>query len=539
VPAGVSFSRILEASLYGSVDRFLALLRRHGEPSVLAGGLVGLEKESLRVAADGGIARTPHPSALGAPLTHPWLTTDYSEALVEFITPPFDDLGAAMEDLSTLHAYVYRHLGDELLWATSMPCVLAGEQRIPIAVYGDSNPGKMKHVYRVGLGHRYGRVMQVIAGVHFNYSVPEAFWPVYQELRGESERDARRFRDERYMGMIRNLQRVGWLVPYLFGASPAVCKSFFVGKRTRLEEFDGTTFYEPYATSLRMGDIGYQNRRERGVGVQVCYDNLPAYLKSLTRAIETPAPAWEAIGVKVDGEYRQLNANVLQIENEYYSSVRPKQLLDGLEKPTLALRRRGIRYIELRSLDVNAYHPLGLDAAQGRFIEVMLLFCLLAESPGVGMQERWEIDRNLEKVAHRGRDPEFRLVRSGRGVPLREWGTEILDAMAGIAEVLDHAGGGHAYRDALAAQHGKLAEPETTPSGRMLREMRENGEGFYSLARRLSLAHAADFRDYPLAPQQKARLDAEAAQSLARQRSIEADDDGDFDGFLERYFAQR
>ncbi|MEJ2575481.1 MAG: glutamate--cysteine ligase [Gammaproteobacteria bacterium] len=524
--------------MYVSVERALADLRRNGEPERLAGGLVGLEKESLRVADDGGIARTRHPSSLGAPLTHPWITTDYAESLLEFITPPHADVRAAMGDLSSLHAYVYRHLEGELLWATSMPCVLAGEERIPIAQYGTSNPGRMKHIYRVGLGHRYGRVMQVIAGVHFNYSVPEAFWPVYQAAVGESERDPRRFRDERYMGLIRNLQRVGWLVPYLFGASPAVCKSFFAGKTTRLEEFDQTTYYEPYATSLRMGDIGYQNRRERGVGVQVCYDSLAAYVKSLARAIETPAPAWEVIGVKVDGEYRQLNANILQIENEYYSSVRPKQVLDGLEKPTLALRRRGIRYIELRSLDVNAYHPLGIDEVQGRFIEVLLLFCLLAESPGVGMQERWEIDRNFEKVAHRGRDPEFRLVRSGRGVPLAEWGAQVLDGMEGVAEVLDHAGGAGGYRAAIASQRAKLADPQSTPSGRMLAEMRENGEGFYQLAKRLSVAHARYFRDYPLSAERRAMLDAEAVQSVARQAAIEAEQQEPFDVFLARYFAQ-
>ena len=501
-------------------------------------GLIGLEKESLRVAANGGIAGTPHPSAVGSALTHPWITTDYSEALLEFITPPFSDLRLAIGFLDELQTYVFAHLEDELLWATSMPCVLAGEDRIPIAEYGDSNAGRMKHVYRVGLGYRYGRVMQVIAGVHFNYSLADGFWPMYREVLGEGARDLRRFRDEQYMNLIRNLQRVGWLIPYLFGASPAVCKSFFVGKESRLKSFDETTYYEPYATSLRMGDIGYQNRRERGVGVQVCYDNLGAYINSLTRAIETPAPAWQEIGVKVDGRYRQLSANILQIENEYYSTVRPKQLLEGLEKPTLALRRRGIRYIELRSLDVNAYHPLGVDETQVRFLESLLLFCVLADSPTVGMQERWEIDRNLEKVAHRGRDPALRLMRGGRGLPLRDWGHQVLDGLEGIAEVLDAAEPDNPYQEALQAQREKFDQPELTPSGRMLHEMRERGEGFYALARRLSVAHANAFRKRSLPPEREASLAAEAQRSWAVQAALEAEPAEDFDTFLKDYFAQ-
>ncbi len=352
-------------------------MTRDGDPRLLGRGLVGLEKETLRVAPGGGIARTPHPAVLGSALTHPWITTDYSEALLELITPPCEDYRQALDFLSDLHSFVYRKLADELLWVTSMPCVLAGEEQVPIAEYGSSNAGRMKHVYRVGLGHRYGRVMQVIAGVHFNYSLSDAFWSMYQDLAGDPDRELRRFRDTQYMGLIRNLQRVGWLIPYLFGASPAVCKSFFVGRQSRLQSFDEGTFYEPHATSLRMGDIGYQNRREQGVGVKACYDTLGAYINSLAHAIDTPAPLWEAIGVKLDGEYRQLNANILQIENEYYSSVRPKQLLEGLEKPILALRRRGIRYLELRSLDVNAYHPLGVDDTQVRFIEALMLYGLL------------------------------------------------------------------------------------------------------------------------------------------------------------------
>jgi glutamate--cysteine ligase len=498
---------------------------------------MGLEKESLRVNPEGGIARTPHPEALGSALTHPWITTDYSEALLEFITPPFPDPGQALGFLRDLQAFTYPRIGEEFLWATSMPCVVAGEEAIPVGRYGSSNAGRMKTVYRLGLGHRYGRVMQVIAGVHFNYSVPEAFWPVFQRLEGDAG-DARRFVDAGYFAMIRNLQRLGWIVPYLFGASPAVCKSFLAGKPTHMAEFDEHSYYEPFATSLRMGDIGYQNRKEEETGIKASYDSLEAYTDSLACAIQTPSPTYEKIGVVVDGEYRQLNANILQIENEYYSSVRPKPLMEGDEKPVLSLRRRGVRYVELRSLDVNAFEPLGVCEAQLRFLEAFMLTCLLMDSPVIGEVERLQIDHNQSAAAHRGRDPDVMLLRNGDHIPLRTWAGQVLAAMVPVCSVLDGEDPARPFTAALDRQQEKVADPSVTPSARMLAEMSERCEGFYQFARRLSLGHQAYFRGLQLAPGREAELEAEARASLQRQRQIEAADQVPFETYLREYFAQ-
>jgi glutamate--cysteine ligase len=502
-----------------------------------AAGAVGLEKESLRVSPTGGIAQTPHPAALGSALVNPYITTDYSEALLEFITPPCDSSREALRFLGDVQKFVHDNLQDEILWATSMPCVLAGGDNIPIARYGTSNAGIMKSVYRRGLGYRYGRTMQVIAGVHFNYSVGEGFWPRYLEVVRERCSPGE-LRDRSYLGMIRNLQRYGWLIPYLFGASPAVCKSFLGGRQTSLVEFDDTTYYEPFATSLRMGDIGYTNSKEKGVGIKADYNSLEAYIESITRAIETPSPLWEAIGVKVDGEYRQLNANILQIENEYYSTVRPKQLTGEMEKPSLALKRRGVRYIELRSIDVNAFHPLGVSGEQLEFLELFMLFCLLDESPPINIQERREIDQNLGGAAHRGRDPALHLLHRGREVPLRRWAEELLDRMQPVCDLLDGQAPGTPYARVLAGQLEVVKDPERTPSARMLQEMRDRGEGFFQFAWRLSQAHDAYFRGQALDEGRRA-LFAELAQSSAeRQREIEAADRVSFDRFLEAYFSQ-
>jgi len=520
-----------------SVERKLARLKAAGLGPALLRGRVGLEKETLRVARDGGISQAPHPIGLGSPLTHPYITTDYSEALLELITPPMDSVPEALGFLSDLHRFVYSRLEREFLWATSMPCILAGPQSIPIARYGDSNAGRMKTVYRRGLGYRYGHIMQVIAGVHFNFSLPEAFWSFYVgALAPGSAR--REFIDDAYFALIRNLLRLGWLVPYLFGASPAVCRTFMDGKPTTMPEFDESSYYEPYATSLRLGDIGYQNSREWGVGVKASYDSLAAYLESLNKAISTPCADYERIGVVVDGEYRQLNANILQIENEYYSTVRPKQTPARMEKPILALQRRGVSYVELRSLDVNAFHPLGIDETQLYFLQALMVYCLLRDSPPVDEEERREVDSNQAAVAHRGRDPDLRLLRRGREVGLGIWASEVFEEMEAVCLAMDGDDEAGPFSLSLAALAPLVSNADLTPSARMLAEMRENDESFYRFARRKSMEHLRAIRniDAPLAS--GPRLAALVASSIEEQRAIEAADRLEFDAFLADYFAQ-
>lgn len=521
-----------------ATEALLSQLAPPGEGARLRDALIGVEKETLRVNQEGSIAQTPHPAALGSPLTHPWITTDYSEALLELITPPFTTPQQTLDFLCASQQFVHRHLGDEILWAASMPCVVAGESSIPLARYGSSNAGQMKTVYRRGLGYRYGRVMQTIAGVHFNFSFSEAFWQRLQMIEGDS-RPLRDYRDERYFGLIRNLLRLGWLVPYLFGASPAICKSFLTERQGEaFEEFDAFTWYQPYATSLRMGDIGYQNNTENEHGIKACYDNLDEYVGSLGRAITTPCRDYEAIGVKVDGKYRQLNANILQIENEYYSTVRPKQLSEGNERPSLALQRRGVRYIELRSLDVNPFSPLGIDSEQLHFLHTLMLHCLLSDSPLITPLERDEIDRNEMIVAHRGREPGLILTRCGKALALRDWAHEVCAALAPIAQRMDEGLAGAPYAVALQQQCAKIDDPALTPSARMLAEMRQHQESFHAFASRLSHDYSRYFASLPLDAARLAQFEQAARDSREKQHAIEQADDLSFDDYLARYFAQ-
>lgn len=512
-------------------------MARHGSTNILAGGRKGVEKESLRVLLDGTLADTPHPRSLGSALTDAFITTDFSEALLEFVTPAYANAWETLRVLCEIHQFTYERLGEELLWVASMPCVISKEHDIPLAQYGISNVGRMKTIYRNGLGHRYGRKMQTIAGVHFNYSLPLDFWPEYRDLE-QSSADLDDFRSAAYMGLVRNFRRFGWLVLYLFGASPALCKSFFGDAETDMQSFNDNTYFEPFGTSLRMSDLGYSNNTQ--ARLRVSLNSVDDFIDDLNRAICTTESDYERIGVKVDGEYRQLSASQLQIENEFYSPVRPKRVARSGERPTVALRRGGVEYVEIRSLDLNLFDPVGVNQNEMRFVEVFLIYCLLQESPPFDESTWSEISRNHVETARAGRDPGCRLYRDGREVRLRDWAREIIDDVRAIAEIVDRAEGNDIYAQAVDAQSRLVDEPDATPSARILEEMRQTGTGFFHFAMNLAKSHKAYFAS--LAPLEDERLKVyadEACESLERQRQIEDADELSFDEYLEQYFTEQ
>ncbi len=497
---------------------------------------IGLEKESLRVSKDGSLAQTPHPKKWGSPLTHPYFTTDYSESMPEFITPPFRQINDAIGFLTDLHHFAYQQLGTERLWATSMPCVVNGETSIPLAKYGTSNAGTMKTVYRRGLGHRYGRTMQVIAGIHVNFSFSDTFWQKLQaiEQRKGSIQD---YISEKYFALLRNLQRVGWLIPYLYGASPAVCKSFLSGHDIGdLEYFDDYTLYQPWATSLRMGDIGYQNNKENELGFKANYDNLADYIKSLEYAIRTPSEEYQKIPLIQDGIYQQINQNILQIENEYYSTVRPKQIPARNERPTEALRKRGVAYVELRSLDVNSFHPVGVDPDQLCFIKVLMFWAVLSESPLINDIERREIDENELLVAHQGRKPGLQLSRLGRQVSIANWAGDLFDSMQTIARQLDEIEKTQCYITSIEQARAAIADPDKTLSAIMLQQMRDKKLGFHMFARSLSNQYYQYFNTIKLHPIRKVFFNELTKESIKNQHSIEQADQIPFKDYIQQYF---
>ena len=501
---------------------------------LLAHPLRGIEKESLRVHPDGTLDTSPHPTGLGSALTHPHITTDFSESQLELITGAHPDVAACVRELTEIHQFVYRHVGDDALWASSMPCRLPGDDAIPIGRYGSSNVGRLKTVYREGLARRYGRRMQTISGVHYNFSLPEAVLAALQP----GTRDPQAAKDaltDRYFAAIRNFRRHSWLPLYLFGASPAVCRTFVDGRAHRLQVLAGDTLYLPFATSLRMGPLGYQSDAQRSIAVS--FNSLNHYATSLHEALSKPYPAYEVIGVRGgDGEYRQLAATLLQIENEFYGTIRPKRRIRRGERPLHALTDRGVEYLEVRSLDLDPFSPIGVDAVTMRFLDVLLVACLLAESPPDSPAEIATIAQNQFAVAERGREPGLRLVRGDREVALVAWGLEIVGECERIAARLDATLGGAEYAAALAVAEARLRDASATPSARVLREMHErHHDSYLAFALAQSLAHRDRLRAAPIAPDALARLARMAHDSAQAQRDLEASDDVPFEAYRRQY----
>jgi len=506
-------------------------------PAKLKGIRRGIEKESLRVTPEGALAKTPHPASLGSALKHPHITTDFSEAQLELITGAHTSVEACLEELWRIHQFVYRRIGEEIMWCASMPCGLPAENAIPIGRYGTSNVGRAKTVYRIGLAHRYGRRMQTISGLHYNWSLPEAAWP----LPG--------FRDvnDAYFALIRNFRRTGWLLLYLFGASPAVCSSFVQGRTHKLLKLSEGTLFLPYATSLRMGRLGYLSEAQDSLAVS--YNDLASYTASLYEALTRPYPPYEAIGIRegrVAGDgvdsYKQLATSLLQIENEFYSTIRPKRVIRPGERPLHALRERGVEYVEVRAMDLDPFSPIGIAPQTARFLDVFLLHCLLYDSPPDTRAEIEAIGKNKQLVASRGREPGLLLDRYGEKMDLREWGAQVLAECAPIAKALDEAHGAvqgkGAHREALAAAVAALDDTDSLPSARMLREMREHhGNSYFRFALARSLENRNVLQNDPLSPETEARFVQLAGKSIAKQREIEAADKVPFETYRQRYLS--
>jgi len=501
----------------------------------LAGGRKGIEKESLRLDMDGYLSRKTHPGGLGSALTNRFITTDFSEALLEFVTPAYTSTWEALRFLCDVHQFTYANLEDELLWIASMPCRIPPDAQIPLARYGTSNVGQMKTAYRRGLGFRYGRHMQTIAGVHFNYSLPDSFWPRYQAVAGD-DGDLQDFRSDHYLGLTRNFRRFGWLVLYLFGASPAMCKSFGSGAELGMQSLSTDSWFAPYGTSLRMSDLGYSNQTQSRINIS--QNSLDGYIRDLRDAIKTPEPDYEKIGVKVDGKYRQLSANRLQIENEYYSPVRPKRVAHSGERPTAALKRGGIEYVEIRSLDISVDDPAGINQNTMRFMEAFLIYCLLEDSPLFDAASLEETKSNQARMAKEGRDPAFHLNRDGKEVSIGLWADEILRKVASIAELIDVADSGESYAQAVHLMRELIDEPAATPSARLLEELKGANSSFFDFAISVARGH----RDYfasiaPMSDERRNEFEREAVRSVEQQHETEAGDEISFDEYLENYFS--
>lgn len=496
----------------------------------------GVERETLRIQPTGKLATTPHPKALGSALTHDCITTDFSESLLEFITPPEPLASVTSQQLQDIHKFVTANMGEEMLWPMSMPCFIDNEDTIPIAYYGESNVAKMKRVYRIGLKNRYGSMMQAISGVHFNFSLPDVFWQKWAELHAQEHNQDQVSAD--YLSLVRNYRRLCWLIPYLYGASPSLCSSFLKGKAHKLDfkTVGKGTLYLPYATSLRMSDLGYTNAEQSAL--RICYNKLDNYVNLLRGAMETPSERYQRFAAGEEGHWQQLSHNILQIENELYSPIRPKQPTRTMEKPTDALVRRGVSYIEVRALDVNPFSPVGITTEQMAFLDIFLVTCLLMPSKELDSAQIQEAAANMNAIVLEGRKPGLTLSRDGETVAMASWAEELFAQFSATAQLLDKAWDTDAYSIAVAREWQKVKDPSLTLSGQILDRLLQDNIDNGTLGLTLAKEYAGYFSKVAYEQQDDAEFRHLAETSLDAQKAIEDADDKDFDSFIRDYFAE-
>jgi len=519
-----------------SLDEYIEAFSQDSLLDSLTGIGRGIEREALRVLPEGKLSEKPHGKKLGSALTHPQITTDYSETLLEFITPVSQTPEQSIAQLQDIQKYTLSQLDGELLWPMSMPCFVEDDNKIPLAQYGTSNIGQMKTVYRQGLKNRYGSMMQVISGIHFNFSFPESFWQTLKKI-NKNNCSLVDFTSDRYFSLLRNYKRYCWLIPYLYGSSPAICSSFLQNKPQQLpfKKSPAGALYLEYATSLRMSDLGYTNSEQSEL--KICYNDIEGYVEGVQQAINLTSETFEKIGVKVDGKYQQLNTNVLQIENELYAPIRPKRVAKAGEKPSEALLDRGVEYIEVRALDVNPFVDTGISIDQIYFLDIFLTFCALQDNCNLDCSVQQEYEKNMDEVVLRGRDPQLLLSDCGQSKSIEHWGNEIFVQLAKVAKLLDKAYKTDKYSQSINFEREKINNPNLTPSAQIIELLVEQGQSLskMSLEKAEQFRHELMAKDYQFYDQQHFIDSVE--KSHLNQQAIEASDSLSFDDFLADYFS--
>ena len=518
-----------------SLSEYVSVFSQEANLSSLTGFGRGIEREGLRVLAEGRLSEKPHAYNLGSALTNPYITTDYSETLLELITPVNTTPEDTIAQLEDIQKFTLSQIGDELLWPMSMPCFVNDADKIPLAQYGSSNIGKMKTVYRQGLKNRYGSMMQVISGIHFNFSFTEDFWNVLQQT-DDNKQEKSDFVSNRYFMLLRNYKKYCWLIPYLYGSSPSICGSFLQNKPHQLpfKKSPKGYLYLEYATSLRMSDLGYTNNEQSAL--HICYNNLQGYVDGVKNAIHLASEEFAKIGIKVDGKYQQLNSNVLQIENELYAPIRPKRVAKSGEKPSEALEDRGVEYIEVRALDVNPFVATGISVEQIYFLDIFLVYCVLKDHGELNCDVQNNYEKNMDEVVIRGRDPALLLVEDNKEKSIKSWGNEIFKEMLPIAVMLDKANQTNNYQRVLNEELNKINNPELTPSAKIINLLVNQEKSLTQM----SLEMAKTYRDSLLSKDYQLFNETHFVESAKKshedQSKIEKADVLSFDNFLTDYF---
>ena len=482
--------------------------------------LRGIERESLRVDENGNISQKNHPQNLGSPLTNKDITTDFAEALLELVTPTFESPEELFAYLNLLHKFVYSEIGEEILWNFSMPCAFKNEKEIRIAEYGNSNSGMLKHIYRKGLRLRYGSIMQCVSGIHYNFSLTKDSWKILDK---NSDQD---YINERYLGAIRNIKRNFWFILEQFGASPLMHKSYLYEREHSLKKYNSNDLFLPYATSLRMSDVGYQSNIQDSL--KISYNNLDEFINTLIKGIKTPIKKFKDIGMFDNaGIAQQISMGILQIENELYDIVRPKRSGPSGSRPSTLLKTEGIEYLELRGIDINPFIPEGIDINKIKLLDIYIIHSLVSESPYMSDEEIKEIKTNQKTMVSEGRLKNTMLSKNGDLVSLTELRKIFLSELEQTAKALDEYFDG--YLDSFYSEMSK----SELPSEKILSDMEAEGFEFqnYGLIQSKKIADefkSSDVSDF-------STMTYMAKTSIENLKNLEESSSMDINKYVELY----
>ncbi|WP_058484900.1 glutamate--cysteine ligase [Defluviitalea phaphyphila] len=455
--------------------KILNLFDSDNKVNLLLDGMWGLERETHRITNTGDIALTNHPKELGDKLENPNITTDFGESQLEFITFPYNSLEKVYEELKSLHIKTEEILKDEILWSMSMPPRLPKEEDIPIAKFNNTEEGKIKEIYRRGLAIRYGKKMQMISGIHYNFSLGNKIIDYLFEHFGQGK-NKRQFIDEIYFCMARNFLKYRWLLIYLFGASPNFDNSFGSFNNQDLS----------FATSIRVSPLGYGNiSRDK---YYISYNSLSEHIKDVKKLLNTKNPQFTKLGIYKNGEQIQLNDNILQTEGELYSCIRFKQATNKGETPLQALQKRGIKYIEVRVLDINPFEKTGISIDQLYFMHVFMLFCLFETSEKISKEIMKKINRNHDLVSLYGRKDNLILENyDGSKINLKNWSKDIFRKIRDIAIFMDKCQKYKKYEYIINKEYEKVLNTSGILSSKIINEMHKCNETFLEFGLRRAI----------------------------------------------------
>ncbi|MGE7873587.1 bifunctional glutamate--cysteine ligase GshA/glutathione synthetase GshB [Bacillus paramycoides] len=428
----------------------LSKLKHLFSPKQLLSGNFGVEREMLRVNEEGNLSVKPHPSVFGDKVNNPYITTDFSESQIEVITPTFQSIEEIHHFLIALYDIVANNIGEEYLWGQSMPCRLPTDEDIPIAVFSDCEEGIEARRYREQLFEKYGGKKQLISGIHYNFSFSDdMLLRLYEEY--YSELPFKVFKDEIYLKIARNYLRYRWLIIYLLGSTSAVHESFKKECVDCLNKISPHAYSNEGALSYRNSECGYGNETE----LLPNYTSVPSYVGSVQAFIEEKA---------------------IQSHKELYSQIRlkSKDEQNALE----SLLQDGVKYVEMRSIDINPFEKSGISLDDLYFVHLFTLYLLTKEESTF---TSWQVDadENQKRIARSGQIEDLFLLKDGVEVSKQEWAMTILEEIKHMNMVL--CLGKEAVIDTMI---NRVLDVEKTYSHAVLQLVKEQGylQGHLQLA---------------------------------------------------------